>query len=114
MSSASPAPRPAAGGDSGFRAFHARLGNEIPVRLLDFYDIFISWTERAATGPSDKQAAHNGRNDMIPAWHRTALAGVALALSAGAGLGAAQAAERLTLYCSPQIEWCQLMVEAFT
>ena len=25
----------------------------------------------------------------------------------------AQAAEKLTLYCSPQIEWCNLMVEAF-
>src|SRR3546814_15910640 len=31
-----------------------------------------------------------------------------------AGAGSAQAAERLTLYCSPQIEWCQIMVEAFT
>ena len=27
--------------------------------------------------------------------------------------GPAQAAERLTLYCSPQIEWCQLMVAEF-
>jgi iron(III) transport system substrate-binding protein len=27
--------------------------------------------------------------------------------------GSAQAAERLTLYCSPQIEWCQLMVAEF-
>ena len=26
---------------------------------------------------------------------------------------AAQAAEKLTLYCSPQIEWCQLMVQEF-
>jgi iron(III) transport system substrate-binding protein len=26
---------------------------------------------------------------------------------------ATQAAENLTLYCSPQIEWCQVMVEAF-
>ncbi len=26
----------------------------------------------------------------------------------------ATSAERLTLYCSPQIEWCQLMVEAFS
>ena len=25
----------------------------------------------------------------------------------------ALAAEKLTLYCSPQIEWCNLMVEAF-
>ncbi len=43
---------------------------------------------------------------------RTVVAAVWLALIAGAG--SAQAAERLTLYCSPQIEWCQLMVEAFT
>ncbi len=49
---------------------------------------------------------------MIRAWHRTALLGMALALSAG--IGQARAAERLTLYCSPQIEWCQIMVEAFT
>ncbi|HEX9790668.1 MAG TPA: ABC transporter substrate-binding protein [Kiloniellales bacterium] len=38
----------------------------------------------------------------------------ALALTLAAGFGSASAAERLTLYCSPQIEWCQLMVEAFT
>ena len=25
----------------------------------------------------------------------------------------AQAREKLTLYCSPQIEWCNLMIEAF-
>ncbi len=50
---------------------------------------------------------------MIPAWHRTAFAGLAFAITLGAGT-AAQAADRLTLYCSPQIEWCQLMVEAFT
>src|SRR3546814_12619359 len=49
---------------------------------------------------------------MIGTWHKSALVGVAFALSAGAG--SAQAAERLTLYCSPQIEWCQIMVEAFT
>ncbi|MFZ8918353.1 MAG: iron ABC transporter substrate-binding protein, partial [bacterium] len=24
-----------------------------------------------------------------------------------------QAADRLTLYCSPQIEWCELMVNTF-
>jgi iron(III) transport system substrate-binding protein len=40
-------------------------------------------------------------------------------LFAGAGLlalfaGTASAAEKLTLYCSPQEEWCQLMVTAFT
>jgi iron(III) transport system substrate-binding protein len=49
---------------------------------------------------------------MIRRWHKTALLGAALLVSAGSG--SAQAAERLTLYCSPQIEWCQLMVEAFT
>jgi iron(III) transport system substrate-binding protein len=27
--------------------------------------------------------------------------------------GTAQSAKKLTLYCSPQIEWCKLMVEAF-
>lgn len=48
---------------------------------------------------------------MKRTWHKTALLGAALMLSAG--VGSAQAAERLTLYCSPQIEWCQLMVEEF-
>ena len=43
---------------------------------------------------------------------RFAIATVAVALAAMTA--PAQAAERLTLYCSPQIEWCQLMVEAFT
>jgi iron(III) transport system substrate-binding protein len=38
---------------------------------------------------------------------------MAFAMSLGAG-SAAQAADRLTLYCSPQIEWCQVMVEEFT
>jgi len=51
---------------------------------------------------------------MMRAWHRTAFAGLAVALGLGAAGSAAQAADRLTLYCSPQIEWCQLMVEAFT
>jgi iron(III) transport system substrate-binding protein len=36
-------------------------------------------------------------------------AAAALSIAAGAA-----AAEDLTLYCSPQIEWCDLMVEAFT
>lgn len=31
----------------------------------------------------------------------------------GLGSGPASAAGKLTLYCSPQIEWCNLMVEAF-
>ncbi len=38
----------------------------------------------------------------------TALAGFAVLLGAPA-----QGAEKLTLYCSPQIEWCQLMVSEF-
>jgi len=42
---------------------------------------------------------------------KTIVAAVWLAMVAGAG-SAAQAA-KLTLYCSPQIEWCNLMVEAF-
>ncbi len=37
-----------------------------------------------------------------------------IVLVGGFGAFAASAAERLTLYCSPQIEWCQLMVEAFS
>ncbi|MGI9399792.1 MAG: ABC transporter substrate-binding protein [Rhizobiaceae bacterium] len=39
----------------------------------------------------------------------------AIAFAAGA-LGASHAlsADKLTLYCSPQIEWCNLMVEAFS
>jgi len=49
---------------------------------------------------------------MIRAWQRTAFVGVVLSL--GAAAGTTQAAERLTLYCSPQIEWCQIMVEEFT
>jgi iron(III) transport system substrate-binding protein len=36
------------------------------------------------------------------------LAGIAMLAS-----GAVAAAEKLTLYCSPQIEWCQLMVSEF-
>jgi iron(III) transport system substrate-binding protein len=46
---------------------------------------------------------------------RNALAGLTLAAVLGWNLaaGSAQAAERLTLYCSPQIEWCQLMVAEF-
>ncbi len=40
-----------------------------------------------------------------------AIAIVAAAVG-GAG-GAAQAKGKMTLYCSPQIEWCNLMVEAF-
>ncbi|MDH3452802.1 MAG: ABC transporter substrate-binding protein [Gammaproteobacteria bacterium] len=35
------------------------------------------------------------------------------AVAALSGSATLQAAEKLTLYCSPQIEWCQLMVEEF-
>lgn len=37
----------------------------------------------------------------------------ALSLAA-VSFGPAHAADKLTLYCSPQIEWCNLMVEAFS
>ena len=40
---------------------------------------------------------------------------VVAACAAGGFFGTvAQAADRLTLYCSPQIEWCQLVVEEFS
>ncbi len=42
----------------------------------------------------------------------TALILAAAALTA-LSTGTASAAAKLTLYCSPQIEWCKLMVEAF-
>lgn len=42
------------------------------------------------------------------------LCGVATMALIGLGASAAQAADdELTLYCSPQIEWCQVMVEEF-
>lgn len=37
----------------------------------------------------------------------------AVVLGAGFAAAPARAAEKLTLYCSPQIEWCQLMVAEF-
>ena len=47
--------------------------------------------------------------------NRYILAGLIAAVVLGAGFAAtpARAAEKLTLYCSPQIEWCQLMVAEF-
>jgi iron(III) transport system substrate-binding protein len=42
--------------------------------------------------------------------YRVAFAAAAMLLTAGT---AAQAAEKLTLYCSPQIEWCQLVIAEF-
>ncbi|MEN8197553.1 MAG: substrate-binding domain-containing protein, partial [Pseudomonadota bacterium] len=44
---------------------------------------------------------------------RIAAAIAVVALSAGFAASPALAAEKLTLYCSPQIEWCQLMVAEF-
>jgi iron(III) transport system substrate-binding protein len=41
------------------------------------------------------------------------LAIAAFALGASV-LASAQAADKMTLYCSPQIEWCQLVVEEFS
>jgi iron(III) transport system substrate-binding protein len=49
---------------------------------------------------------------MKPSFSRV-LAGLAALASAVAVGSAAGAAEKLTLYCSPQIEWCQLMLEEF-
>ena len=45
---------------------------------------------------------------------KQSLMAIALATAAiGGASGAAQAKGKMTLYCSPQIEWCNLMVEAF-
>ncbi|EDP65014.1 iron ABC transporter iron-binding protein, putative [alpha proteobacterium BAL199] len=44
---------------------------------------------------------------------RVAGLGVLAAGLLGLGTGPATAAGKLTLYCSPQIEWCNLMVESF-
>ena len=42
-------------------------------------------------------------------------AALAALATAAVGHGApAQAADRMTLYCSPQIEWCQLVVKEFS
>ncbi|MDH3714448.1 MAG: ABC transporter substrate-binding protein [Gammaproteobacteria bacterium] len=48
-------------------------------------------------------------------YHNKLLGAALAAVTALASFGpsALQAAEKLTLYCSPQIEWCQLMVEEF-
>jgi iron(III) transport system substrate-binding protein len=46
--------------------------------------------------------------------YRLRLGASLVALASGAVAGAAPgAAEELTLYCSPQIEWCQVMIEEF-
>jgi iron(III) transport system substrate-binding protein len=42
------------------------------------------------------------------------LAAVAVAALSGLGAGSQAQADDLVLYCSPQIEWCELMVDAFT
>jgi iron(III) transport system substrate-binding protein len=46
----------------------------------------------------------------LPNGYRAALAAAVMMLTAGS---VAQAAEKLTLYCSPQIEWCQLVIAEF-
>ncbi|MDH3791077.1 MAG: ABC transporter substrate-binding protein [Rhodospirillales bacterium] len=46
----------------------------------------------------------------LPNGYRAAIAAATMMLTAGT---AVQAAEKLTLYCSPQIEWCQLVIEEF-
>jgi len=46
----------------------------------------------------------------LPNGYRAAFAAAAMMLTAGT---AAQAAEKFTLYCSPQIEWCQLVIAEF-
>ncbi len=46
----------------------------------------------------------------LPNGYRVAFAAAAMMLTAGT---AAQAAENFTLYCSPQIEWCQLVIAEF-
>ena len=46
-------------------------------------------------------------------WERHRTAAIVAGAAVGLAVQAAQAAEELTLYCSPQIEWCQVMVEEF-
>jgi len=46
----------------------------------------------------------------LPNGYRAAFAAAAMMLTASP---AAQAAEKFTLYCSPQIEWCQLVIAEF-
>lgn len=47
-------------------------------------------------------------------WQRRSMGALAAGAAIGLAVQAAEAAEELTLYCSPQIEWCQVMVEEFT
>ena len=49
---------------------------------------------------------------MLPIARAAGIGALAVGLM-GLGAGPAAAAGKLTLYCSPQIEWCNLMVEAF-
>jgi iron(III) transport system substrate-binding protein len=46
-------------------------------------------------------------------WGHTSVGALAAAAAIGLTMQATEAAEELTLYCSPQIEWCQVMVEEF-
>jgi iron(III) transport system substrate-binding protein len=47
-------------------------------------------------------------------WERHSVGAIMAGAAVGLAVQAAHAAEELTLYCSPQIEWCQVMVEEFT
>ncbi len=50
---------------------------------------------------------------MMRLRHRFTLIAVVALTSVGISLLDVEARERLTLYCSPQIDWCQLMVKLF-
>ena len=45
--------------------------------------------------------------------HSRILAGIAIVSAWGLTTTPAAAADKLTLYCSPQIEWCQLVIQEF-
>ncbi len=49
----------------------------------------------------------------MPCRHRVIVLAVAAIALMGVAMMPAEARERLTLYCSPQIDWCQLMVTLF-
>ena len=52
-------------------------------------------------------------NEEATMWERRSMGALAAGAAIGLAMQAAEAAEELTLYCSPQIEWCQVMVEEF-
>ena len=49
----------------------------------------------------------------MTAIHSRILAGIAIVSAWGLSTAPATAADKLTLYCSPQIEWCQLVIQEF-